>query len=274
MIDPIVSPEWLHQHMDDPNLIVLDASQASNKSGLTSKFDSLQIPGARSIDLQNDFSLTSTHLPTMLADPEHVEHACRRLGIHSSSRIVVYDNLGVFFSPRVWWMFKTMGHNNISVLNGGLPHWIASGFDTEPNTSRPYEPGDFSASFDATSVKSIDDIRENIRTQDSLLIDARSAGRFAGTAPEPREGLRSGHIPHSINLPYERVLDNGAMKPKDELIPIFEELGVDDRPLIFSCGSGISACILLLACELVRENHTSVYDGSWTEWAQSSQPGA
>lgn len=267
MIDPIVSSEWLHQHVDDPNLIVLDASQASNKAGLTSEFDSIQIPGARAIDLQKDFSLTSTPLPTMLPDPEHFEQACRRLGIHSSSRIVVYDNLGVFFSPRVWWMFKTMGHHDISVLNGGLPSWVASGFDTEPNTSRPYEPGDFSASFDATSVKSIDDVQENIRTQDSLLIDARSAGRFAGTAPEPREGLRSGHIPHSINLPYERVLEHAAIKPKDELIPIFEELGVDDRPLIFSCGSGISACILLLACELVRDNHTSVYDGSWTEWA-------
>lgn len=261
MIDPILSAEWLHQHLDDPNLIVLDASQAS-------EFNSIQIPGARPVDLQRDFSLTTTPFPTMLADPEHVEQACRRIGIHSSSTIVVYDNLGVFFSPRVWWMFKTMGHDNISVLNGGLPNWVASGFATEPKTSRSYEPGDFRASFNATSVKSFDEVQENIRTQESLLIDARSAGRFAGTAPEPREGLRSGHIPHSINLPYERVLANGAIKPKDELIPIFEELGIDDQPLIFSCGSGISACIILLACELVRDNHTSVYDGSWTEWAQ------
>jgi thiosulfate/3-mercaptopyruvate sulfurtransferase len=266
MIEPIVSSEWLNQHLDDPNLILLDASQST-------EIESIQIPGARAIDLQRDFSLTSTHLPNMLPDAEHFEQACRRIGIHTSSKIVVYDNQGVHFSPRVWWMFKTMGHHNISVLNGGLPSWVANGFDTEPKTSRSYESGDFSASFNETAVKSFDDVQENIRSEESLLIDARSSSRFAGSAPEPRAGLRSGHIPQSINLPYERVLENGFFKPKDELIRIFDELGVEDRPLIFSCGSGVTACIILLACEQVRGNRTSVYDGSWTEWAERTRNG-
>lgn len=261
MTASLVSAEWLSQQLGDPNLIILDASQVNES-------DSIQIPGARAIDLQRDFSLTSTHLPNMLPGAEQFEQACRRIGIHTSSKIVVYDQLGVFYSPRVWWMFKTMGHNHIFVLNGGLPNWVASGFDTEPKTSRSYESGDFSASFNETSVKSFDDVQENIRTQDCLLIDARSAGRFDGSAPEPRKGLRSGHIPQSINLPYERVLENGFFKPKEELSRMFDELGVEDRPLIFSCGSGVTACIILLACELVRGNRTSVYDGSWTEWAQ------
>lgn len=271
MKEPIVSSEWLYKNLNDPNLILLDASQQTNVLGISSELGQLQIPGARSVDLNGAFSDKSTNLPNTLPSPEQFEEAARNIGINNSSKIIVYDNLGVYTSPRLWWMFKAMGHENISVLNGGLPHWIAKGFDTEPKKETTYKPGNFSSSFNSDAVKSFTDVKENIEHQTYLLVDARSSGRFNGTAPEPREGILSGSIPNSINLPFENVLENGKFKSKEELIKIFTKVKIDERPLIFSCGSGITTCILLLACELTGRKDASVFDGSWTEWAERTQ---
>lgn len=267
----IVSVKWLHKNLNDPDLIILDASQTKTINNTTSKFQGLQIKNARFFDIKNLFSKKDTDLPNMLQDPTDFEQACRKLGINKSSKIVVYDNLGIYTSPRVWWLFKTMGHTNIAILNGGLPAWNQEGFELEPITKSTYKLGDFEAIFHPALVKDIEAIKTNLTTKINLVIDARSEGRFNGTAPDPRPDLKSGHIPNSINLPYTAVLENGKFKQKETLNTIFSNLQIDDNPLIFTCGSGITACILMLASELVSNNTKAVYDGSWTEWASEKE---
>src|SRR5690554_1726030 len=233
MNTPIVSPKWLKENIDNPNLVLLDASQQTNVMGISSELAQLQIPGARSVDLNGDFSLKNTSLPNMLPTAEQFEEASRNLGINNSSIIVVYDNLGVYTSPRVWWMFKAMGHEAVAVLNGGLPEWVAKGYDTEPKKDATYKAGDFCSSPNKNAVKNFEFIENNIREQECLVVDARSSGRFNGTAPEPREGILSGSIPNSINIPFQDVLENGKFKSKEALTKIFDDAKVEGRSLIF-----------------------------------------
>ena len=266
MTNPIVTSQWLKDNFNNPNLIILDASQDSNKAGLVSDVTSIQIKNARSINLKA-FSDSNSRFPNTFPSIQQFETECQKLGINNSSIIVVYDNLGIYTSPRVWWMFKTMGHQHIAVLDGGLPDWANNGFETETITKKDYKTGAFKATLNPEMIKDFKFIKDNTITQNSLLIDARSSGRFKGLAPEPRKELKSGHIPNSINIPFEDVLDNGKLKSKNELNSIFKSLKTENRPLVFSCGSGITACIVLLASEQILNNKTSVYDGSWTEWA-------
>lgn len=256
----LVSSEWLHTHLKDPNLIILDASQPSDPAAI-------RIKGARIFDIKHVFSDTDSGLPNTLPAPEAFEKSCRELGIRQDSKLVVYDRKGIYTSPRVWWMFQTMGHTTIAVLNGGLPDWIAKGYETETGLQAAVSQGNFVANLDASRVKSIDRIQENLESQEAIVLDARSKGRFEGTAPEPRAGLSSGHMPHSVSLPYTEVLEEGKYKSTEALQAVFEGLKLDDRPFIFSCGSGITACIILLASEMAMDRPTAVFDGSWTEWA-------
>ena len=260
MTTRIVSAEWLNQHLNDDDLVILDASQKIAA-------DNIAIAGARHFDVKNEFSDATSEFPNTFPSAVQFEAGCQALGINSSSKIVVYDNKGVFLSPRVWWMFKTFGHENVAVLDGGLPDWLANGYETEIGFDSAFEQGDFKAMLKAAQVKEYDFVCANINDEKELLIDARSAGRFNGTAPEPREGLRSGHIPNSVNLPYTEVLENGKFKSLAELNEIFSELKIEKRPVVFTCGSGVTACIILLASELVMEHPSSIYDGSWTEFA-------
>ncbi|UXP32503.1 sulfurtransferase [Reichenbachiella agarivorans] len=269
MNTPTITSEWLNAHLNDPHLVILDASPKSNKSGLSSDYIGKYIPNSYLFDLAGQFSDPSSPLPNTLPQPEAFAQAARELGICQESKIVVYDNLGIYASPRVWWMFKTMGHAHVSVLDGGLPAWIDAGYETATQLTSPKSTGDFQARFNPSAVKYTDDILTNLDDQSTCVIDARSEGRFCGTAPEPREGLSSGHIPHSINIPFEAVLQDGHFKSPTELKKVFEEVG--NKPLIFSCGSGLTACIVLLAHELIDPRPKSVYDGSWTEWALSGK---
>ena len=269
MKNTIVTTNWLYKNFKKRNLIILDASVAENKSNVKSKFENLQIKNARFFDLKNTFSNNQSDFPNMLPNAENFEKECKKLGINKSSKIVVYDNLGIYTSPRVWWMFKTMGHKNIAVLNGGLPAWINKGFETEIIQKKVFKAGDFEATFNKNLVKNIEDIKSNLITKNELVVDARSEGRFNGTSPDPREGLKSGHIPNSVNLPYSNVLNEGKFKSKEDLTTIFNSNKFSEKPLIFSCGSGITACILMLANEIVFNNKKSIYDGSWTEWAST-----
>ena len=264
MKSAIVSSKWLSDNFDNPDLVVLDASQSNDKS----KSNRVQITGARPFDIKDTFSDKSSSFPNTFPSKKQFEESCQELGISSSSKIIVFDSLGVYSSPRVWWMFKAMGHIDIAVLDGGLPEWFAKGFETEPILERKYSPGNFKATFQSEMIRSIDFVKENLDTNESLIIDARSADRFNSLVPEPRADLRSGNIPNSINIPFQNTLENGKFKSVEKLTRLFKENKSENKSLVFSCGSGITACIVLLAAELVFEGNKAIYDGSWTEWAQ------
>lgn len=262
MNNTIVSVDWLHEHLNDENLVILDARFISDPS------ESIEIiPGARWFDLKGNFSDQTSEFPNTFPSTEQFISEARKLGINRDSFIIVYDEKGYYTSARVWWMFKVMGHENVAVLDGGLPAWMEKKYRTEGTFSIPNNLGNFEAYPDLNRVKNIQFIEENIESKNYQVVDARSAGRFNGTQEEPRKGLRNGSIPNSQNLPYTDLLDGTKMKSKEELSRIFNNLNLDDRPVVFSCGSGVTACILLLGAVIIKEKDYFVYDGSWTEWA-------
>lgn len=268
-MNELVSAEWLNQNLTKKDLILLDASLSSTAEGKSSDLQLLTIPGAHYFDLKGKFSDKSSWFPNTLPSAEQFESECRKLGINNASHIVVFDNMGVYSSPRVWWMFKAMGHDNVAVLNGGLPEWVNLGFPTAPlNKEEVYPAGDFKATLRQELVKSYEDVVANLSTGSFTIVDARSEGRFNGTAPEPRKQLKSGHIAGSVNIPYGDVLENGKFRSVEELKALFENKATDDKELVYSCGSGLTACIVMLAGELAHQNNKAIYDGSWTEWAE------
>ncbi|MFZ2282340.1 MAG: sulfurtransferase, partial [Lutibacter sp.] len=231
----------------------------------------LQIKGSRQFDMENVFLDKENPIPNMIPGERIFEEECRKLGINKDSLIVVYDNLGVYTSPRVWWMFKVMGHSEIAVLDGGLSAWKNENLPTEIIHKNETLSGNFIAKYIPDLVIDSNALLENIDSKKVQVIDARSEERFFGVVPEPRENMSSGHIPNSINLPFEKVLHQGKMKPKSELTKIFKNLNIENQPLAFTCGSGITACIILLASELISENKNVLYDGSWSEWGQQGK---
>lgn len=258
MKDPIVSVAWLQENLQDPELIILDAF-------IDMPSEDHQIKGARTFDIKNKFSDTNNPLTNTIPDPEAFATACRELGINNNSKIVVYDTKGIYSSPRAWWLFKVMGHEKVWVLDGGLPEWLKEGHPTEKRQQQSHPKGNFTANFQPQLFKTKEQILENIQAKEALLVDARSTDRFHGETEEPRVGLRSGHIPGSINIPFTQLLKDGKYLPKEELKKILEP---QDKPLLFTCGSGVTACIDLLAYELISDNPKAIYDGSWTEWGQ------
>jgi len=263
MDKPIVSSQWLFENLNNPDLIILNTSL---KAITDEKINSNEkIKNARYFNLKNNFSDKSFNLPNTLPNAAQFELECQKLGINQSSIIVVYDSLGIYSSPRAWWMFKTMGHQQVFVLNGGLPDWIKNNYPTEEVLPQQFKIGNFKTQLNSESIKNYDFIKSNLNNKNEIIIDARSSGRFNGTTPEPREGLKSGSIPNSLNIPFGNVLENGKYKSKEELTKIFSKINPENKNLIYSCGSGLTACIILLAGELVLTNKTAIYDGSWTE---------
>ncbi|MEE9348527.1 MAG: sulfurtransferase [Flavobacteriaceae bacterium] len=265
-MNPLVSTQWLLKHLNDPNLIILDATQKKNKDGKIEIFENQFIKNARIFDIKNEFSDTNNPFPNAFPHVDAFEKSCQEIGINTRSIIVVYDKLGIFSSPRVWWLFKTMGHQNIAILNGGLPEWIANGYTTVNIPKQTFEKGNLKATFKSEHVQFFKDIKENCTSNNTLVVDVRASNRFLSIVPEKRKNLRSGQIPGSINLPYKQVLEDGKFKAISKLKEQFKFIETD-KPLIFSCGSGITACIVYLACSMVMDNKIAVYDGSWTEWA-------
>lgn len=265
----LVSVSWLKSNLSMPNLVLLDASATLSASGETSALENMTLPNSRFFDIKNHFSDPSSPFPNTIPTSNAFEENCRALGIQKDSKIVVFDNRGVYFSPRVWWLFKVMGHEQVAVLDGGLPQWIAEGNKAVPFKEGSVIPsGDFEANFDSTFVIQYPDVKENTRKQSFILFDARSEGRFKGIAPEPRANLSSGCIPNSLNIPFANVLENGMYKSKEKLELLFKNMGIEDKKIVFSCGSGLTACIVLLAFEIAfSRNEYFIYDGSWTEWA-------
>jgi len=264
----VITVDVLNNKLNDKNLVILDGTIPKVASNESSPIEKKYIEGARFFDIKKTFSDQQSNMPNTLPTPEHFERECRNLGINNSSEIVVYDDLGMYSSPRVWWMFKTMGHSNIKVLDGGLPEWIKHGYATVAMQNASYSSGNFESRFDAKQVTDFNFIKSNIENKKALVIDARSSERFHALVPEPRADLRSGNISGSINIPFTEVLEDGKFKSPEKLEKVFSELDTETRPLVFSCGSGITACIVSLASASILKNQKSIYDGSWTEYAQ------
>ncbi len=262
----IVSVEWLYKNLDLPNLIILDASLKENQAKAISNFENLRIPKARFFDLRKTFSDQNNPLPNTLSSAHQFESEARNLGISKNSILVVYDNLGIYSSPRVWWLFKVMGFTNIAVLDGGLPQWLTRNYPVEniPETEM-YAHGDFEVHFQKKLVKTKSQVAQNSTSQNYLVIDARIENRFNGIIKETRAGLQSGHIPMAINIPYTSVLCNTTFLPLEELKTV---LKLYHTPLIIYCGSGVTACIVMLAYTLIGIHNCAIYDGSWAEWGQ------
>ncbi len=263
---PLVSATWLMEHLNASNLVILDATMGKITAMNTDIPEKKQIKGARFFDIKHVFSDQNSPLPNTILSESDFEKKARSIGINSDSAIIVYDDLGVYSSPRAWWLFKSMGHTNIAVLNGGLPGWEKANFPIENPINYSIKKGDFKAKYQAHMMCNSDEVLEAINDNNKIIFDARSKGRFDATELEPRKEIRNGHIPSSINVPFSILQTEGKMRPKKQLSGIFNELPMDKEEVIFSCGSGITACILALGAEISGIQNLVVYDGSWTDW--------
>lgn len=260
----IVTPTWLNKHKEDLDVIILDASMKPNKDCL--------IPKSIYFDIKNEFSDTSSEFPNTFPALDKFQKQCRLLGINQDSKIVIYDNQGIFSSPRAWWLLKMFGLKQVAILDGGINAWQAEGLPVVSGYIQPIQNGNFTAKLNPKNIKSFESIKNNIEYSNFQTIDARSAARYNGEIPETRKGLSSGHIPNSLNLPFIDLLNDGRFKSPTEIKALFEKLNLKKGPITFSCGSGVTACILYMASEIIELNEDKyIYDGSWTEWATKNQ---
>jgi thiosulfate/3-mercaptopyruvate sulfurtransferase len=261
------STDWLAQHLRADDVVAVDGSYflLTQKRDAHAEYKSGHIPGAVFFDIEA-VSDDSTDLPHMLPGNNQFSEAAGALGIGDGDTVVVYDSQGLYSAARVWWTFRVFGVENVFILDGGLPKWKAEGRPIETGeTKRP--PKEFHAEMNVRAVAMLADVRMALTDRSAQIVDARSAARFAGTAPEPRPGLRAGHMPGSFNVPFERVVENGRLLSRERIEDAFTSAGVDlDKPIITSCGSGVTAAILTLALESVGRSPQGLYDGSWSEW--------
>lgn len=266
----LVSVKWLKRYQHHPKLVLLDASwhmPMTHRDGYQEWLNE-RIEHALFFDFDREVCDQQASLPRMMPTPQHFELSAQMLGINNDSAIVVYDSLGIFSSPRVWWMFKAMGFDNIAVLDGGLEAWKEAGYpvDSEPPLVLQKPQGNFKACYQADLISDRNDVIEAIKDDNVAIVDARPKERFLGQVEEYRQGLRAGHMPSAVNLPISDILDNKTMKQAYQLAQIFEVLMPQKQRMLFSCGSGVTACILALAAKLAGYDALSVYDGSWSEW--------
>ncbi len=267
-MNPLVDTAWLADHLDDPKLVILDASwhmpQAMRNAD--QEYADGHIPGAFRFDI-DAVSDHSSALPHMLPSPQEFATAVRRLGVNADSTVVVYDTVGIMSAPRAWWTFRQMGHDQVFVLDGGLKAWLAQGRPVETGW-RDAPHGEFKARARPGLVKDIDAVRRALEARTEQVVDARPAARFTGETPEPRAGLRSGHMPGARNVPFgDLVKADGTLAAPEDIKAGFEAAGVDlGAPITTSCGSGITACVLALGLARIGREDVAVYDGSWTEW--------
>jgi thiosulfate/3-mercaptopyruvate sulfurtransferase len=272
----LIETNDLARDLGAPDLVIIDASWYMPNEGKNAHAEYLEehIPGARFFDI-DEIADTKSTLPHMLPPPEKFSSRMRSMGIGDGSRIVVYDSRGLYSAARVWWTFRVMGVDDVSVLNGGLPKWKREGRPVESGPPPNRTTRHFTARRNLDLVRDLSDMKTLLRDKSAQIIDARAPERFAGKAPEPRAGLRSGHIPGSHNVPFGTLLNqDGTLKSAPELQRLFEQAGVDlNKPVVTSCGSGITASVLALGLAEIGHRRTSVYDGSWSEWgADQSLP--
>ncbi|MBI1408023.1 MAG: 3-mercaptopyruvate sulfurtransferase [Caulobacter sp.] len=267
-LDPLVSTAWLAEHLEAPDVRIIDASWflPGESRDPRAEFAVAHIPGAVFFDI-DDIVDDSTDLPHMLPSPVKFASRVRKIGLGDGVRLVIYDSQGLFSAARVWWTFRAMGHEDVAVLDGGLPKWIAEGRPIEDGVPPPRERH-FTTRYNNDLVRDLAQVRRALASGREQLVDARPAARFTGEAPEPRPGVRGGHMPGARNVPSSSVLaPDGTMKSAEQLRAVFEAAGVSlDRPIVTTCGSGITAGILALALARLGRDRTAVYDGSWAEW--------
>jgi thiosulfate/3-mercaptopyruvate sulfurtransferase len=264
----LVSTAWLASHRHDPDLRIIDASWYLPDAGRDAKaeYKAAHIPGARFFDI-DDITDSRSNLPHMAPPPEKFVSRMRAMGIGDGHQVVVYDGAGLFSAARVWWTFRLMGKTDVAVLDGGLPKWLAEGREVE-DMLPVLRDRHITVSRQNHLVKDVTQVAHAAKLREAEIIDARSAARFKGEAPEPRAGLRSGHIPGAKNVPYGTLLNaDGTMKSPADLRATFEAAGVNlAKPAITSCGSGVTAAVLSLALERIGHRNHALYDGSWAEW--------
>jgi thiosulfate/3-mercaptopyruvate sulfurtransferase len=269
---PLVSVAWLAANLDDPTVRVVDATMHLAIAGRNARteYEAAHIPGAVFADIEW-LSDKAAPFPHTLLGANDFAQRMGALGISNDTNVVVYDTSGQNYSaPRFWWMMRTFGHTRVAVLDGGLPKWVSEGHAVTSNVTT-VAPAKFVATFDAGRVRDIGEMRRNIETRAEQVVDARSPGRFRGTEPEPRAGVRGGHMPGSVNVHYATLVNSdGTLRSPDFLREIFTESGLDlERPIVASCGTGVTACAVILALDVLGVKDTAVFDGSWTEWGST-----
>ncbi|WDE04612.1 sulfurtransferase [Thalassomonas viridans] len=269
----IITPEQLLANLEASNLIILDASipPVGTTAAPVFQWPQQAIANARRFDLEGVFSDQHSALSHTMVSAEEFTRQARKLGINQESQVVVYDDLGVFSSARAWWMFKAMGFDNVAVLDGGLPLWCKKQFPLIPANEQEIAEGNFIANPRDGYFCDYHKVSQVLSDPLVAVIDARGAPRFYGRAAEPRAGVRSGHMPGAVSLPYSELLNNGRFKPKDELQQKLRALAGEQKSLVMTCGSGITACILAFVADYCGYGDISVYDGSWSEWGQKAE---
>jgi len=267
--DNLVSTAWLHAHLSAPDVVVMDASWylPAEQRNPRAEYEAEHIPGALFFDLDG-ISDTESPLPHMLPQPEKFASIMRRMGVGDGHKIVVYDTKGLFSAARAWWMFRVFGHEDVAVLDGGLPKWKAEGRPLEDLLPPPRQPRHFTARLNRLLLRDGDEIARALETGSEQVADARSPSRFRGEEPEPRAGVRPGHMPGARNVHYASLLKaDGTVKEPDQIREVFASAGIDlSKPIATTCGSGVTAAILSLALAEVGIRESGLYDGSWSEW--------
>ncbi|MBG6163863.1 thiosulfate/3-mercaptopyruvate sulfurtransferase [Labrenzia sp. EL_195] len=264
---PLVSTQWLADHLESPDLAVINAWMPPvTHPDAPPVYPNAHVPGAVFFDV-NEICDKTSDLPHMLPQPHVFSSAMRKLGIGDGQTIVVYDDFGFYSAPRVWWTLRTMGAERVFVLDGGFPKWRAENRPVTDDVPRKPQ-SHFTSRLNHGAVADLAEIRNTIRASSRQILDARSVDRFSGVAPEPRAGLRSGHMPSALNLPFTRLInESGTFRTKDELKQIYQEAGVDlEKPVTTTCGSGVTAAILTLGLTVLGARDLALYDGSWTDW--------
>ena len=267
--DSLVSVDWLRQHLDAENLVVFDASwhmPATGRDGLK-EWQQEHIPGSRFFDFDGKICDPETSLPHMLPGEEIFTREMQALGLNQDSVVVVYDVMGMFSSPRGWWMLRAMGCDNCALLDGGLVAWDEAEYPVVCHDEAPaYESGNFIARLDPNFVADAEAVLAALNDASVAVVDVRPTARFNGSSEEPRPGLRRGHMPGALNLPFPEVFKHGLLKPKDELSELITPLIAGSERAIYSCGSGVTACVIAFAAQYIGYDNFAIYDGSWSEW--------
>jgi thiosulfate/3-mercaptopyruvate sulfurtransferase len=268
-MEPLVSTAWLADELGKPDLVIFDATKYLPNEGRdgATEFLAGHLPGARFFDI-DEVADQDTDLPHMVPTPGRFAKLMGAMGVSNASRVVFYDQKGLASSARGWWLMGLFGHDKAAVLDGGLPKWRAEGRAVETGPAKPATPTMFRPDFRAARLRGVGDVLHDVATGDALILDARANGRFTAAVPEPRPGMRSGHMPGAANLPYTELLNpDQTLRPPAELRARFAAAGVDGkRPVVTSCGSGVTAAILTLGLRLSGLPEGALYDGSWTEW--------